>query len=661
MLKPLIAPLTALAVTCGTLPSFGQLIVSHRGASHDAPENTLAAFRLAWEQDADAIEGDFYLTKDEHIVCIHDKTTKRTAPEQPEYDVANTTLAELRTLDVGRWKGAEFAGERIPTLAEVLATVPQGNRIFIEIKCGPEIVPVLKNELGQSPLGQEQIVIICFDEDVVTASRQAMPHYKVNWLTSYQENDDKGGWSPTVDQVLTRLQQTGATGLGTQGNTQVVTDAFARSILDSGFEFHVWTVNDIDAAKSFAAMGAASITTDVPAVIRSALRAEPEPQHGGTVPFTIERDVMTKGYDGKQCWVHARPGVIPSEDPALPPTVVVTTQRLDISGSDVFHAIHSSYSGDLGRTWSPLVPQDGFERWKIDGRTDETICDFTPKWHAKTGRLLGIGQSVRYRDNRVMKVRPRFTGYSVYDPQQHRWSKPKRLEMPNEERFQNCGAGSVQRFDLSDGSILLPVYYKPPDATQYSVTVCRCSFDGDNLTYLEHGTELTNPVERGFVEPSMTKFGDQFFLTIRNDQHGFVAKSNDGLTFDQPKQWTFDDGSDLGNYNTQQHWISHPQGLFLAYTRKGANNDHVFRHRAPLFIAQVDPERLCVLRNTERILVPERGARLGNFGVTQVTPDETWIVVTEWMQTWKQPSHILPVDNPYGADNSVYIAKLRWN
>lgn len=71
----------------------------------------------------------------------------------------------------------------------------------------------------------------------------------------------------------------------------------------------------------------------------------------------------------------------------------------------------------------------------------------------------------------------------------------------------------------------------------------------------------------------------------------------------------WDDGTDLGSYNTQQHWVAHSEGLFLVYTRRGANNGHVMRHRAPLFIAQVDPVKLHVLRSTERELMPNRGAR----------------------------------------------------
>lgn len=380
-----------------------------------------------------------------------------------------------------------------------------------------------------------------------------------------------------------------------------------------------------------------------------------------TPAFTIQRSVMTSGYDGTKCWVHARAGIIPGNTfDEQPPTVVLTTQPLMITGSDVFYALNSSFTNDLAKTWSPLIPQQSFQRRAIDDRTEETTCDFTPTWHQATGKLLGTGQTVRYRDNKVMKVRPRATSYSVYDVATKNWSDPKLLKMPDEDRFKNCGAGSVQRFDLPGGDILLPVYFKEPEQTQYRVTVCHCRFDGSELTYVKHGNEMTVNVNRGFVEPSITKFGQRYYLTLRNDDHGYVTSGDDGLHFDPPRRWTFDDGSDLGNYNTQQHWVTHQNGLFLVYTRKGAGNDHVFRHRAPLFIAQVDPENLTVIRDTEQVLVPEHGARLGNFGVVNITPQETWIVVTEWMQTWG-PNHVMPVDNKHGADNSIHIAKIKWS
>ena len=112
----------------------GQEIVAHRGASFDAPENTLAAFRLAWEQGADAVEGDFYLTADQQIVCLHDKDTKRTAPNQTSRVVSKSTLAELQQLDVGSWKAEKYKGEKIPTLQEVLKVIPANKKILIEIE-----------------------------------------------------------------------------------------------------------------------------------------------------------------------------------------------------------------------------------------------------------------------------------------------------------------------------------------------------------------------------------------------------------------------------------------------------------------------------------------------------------------------------------------------
>ena len=187
----------------------------------------------------------------------------------------------------------------------------------------------------------------------------------------------------------------------------------------------------------------------------------------------------------------------------------------------------------------------------------------------------------------------------------------------------------------------------------------RCRFDGMTLKYVEHGNELSIDVKRGYAEPSITKFGDWFYLTLRNDDAAYVTRSKDGLHFESPRKWTFEDGTDLGSYNTQAHWVTHSGGLYLVYTRRGANNDHVIRHRAPLFIGRVNPEKMAVIRDSEYILVPERGARLGNFGVVDVNENETWVIVTEWMQRFG-PDYVMPVDNKYGADNSVYVSKILW-
>lgn len=94
-------------------------VIAHRGASSDAPENTMAAFERALELGADGFEFDVQLTSDGHPVVVHDtmldRTTNGTGP------VFHASLAEVRSLDAGSWFGPDFAGERVPTLEEVLA------------------------------------------------------------------------------------------------------------------------------------------------------------------------------------------------------------------------------------------------------------------------------------------------------------------------------------------------------------------------------------------------------------------------------------------------------------------------------------------------------------------------------------------------------------
>ena len=105
-------------------------------------------------------------------------------------------------------------------------------------------------------------------------------------------------------------------------------------------------------------------------------------------------------------------------------------------------------------------------------------------------------------------------------------------------------------------------------------------------------------------------------------------------------------GSILQNYNTQQHWMTVGDELYLVYTRRGANNDHVFRHRAPLFASRV--ENMKLVRNSEIALVPQRGARMGNFGVTRINENTSAVMVSEWMQ----PSGC----EKYGSDNSIFLS-----
>ena len=104
------------------------LVIAHRGASGNAPENTLAAFKKAVALGATFIETDLQLSRDAHFVAIHDDTVNRTTNGQGA--VHDMTLTELRRLDAGSWFGSEFAGERIPTLEEILEFSKKNDVVF---------------------------------------------------------------------------------------------------------------------------------------------------------------------------------------------------------------------------------------------------------------------------------------------------------------------------------------------------------------------------------------------------------------------------------------------------------------------------------------------------------------------------------------------------
>lgn len=241
------------------------LIVAHRGASYDAPENTLPAFELAWKQGADAIEADFLLTKDGQVVCIHDRSTKRFSDQN--LVVANSTLKQLKALDVGSWKNEKYVGTRIPTISEVFATVPEGKKIFVEVKCGVEIIPSLVKEIEESNLGCEQIILICFKAEVVKSFKEILPYHKAFWLSGFKK-DKKGAWNPSIESVLATIKTSKADGLDSQHS---IPNEFSKAVLDAGYEWHAWTINDVPTAKRLAKRGIYSITTDRPKLIASGL------------------------------------------------------------------------------------------------------------------------------------------------------------------------------------------------------------------------------------------------------------------------------------------------------------------------------------------------------------------------------------------------------
>lgn len=247
------------------------LVVAHRGDSASAPENTVAAFDEAWRRGADAIEGDFRLTADGVVVCLHDETLERTTGDPRR--IADVPARALRELEAGSWFEAGFVGERLPLLEEVLSLVPPGRRLLLEIKSGPETVEPIAALLAESGLAPRQVVIIAFDEDVVRTSRRLLPDHSA-WLLSGFRRASDGTWSPTVEELLARTARCGADGLGVQGRVEVVDRDFVAACHEADLTLNVWTVDDPGDARRLADVGVDSITTNRPGRIRNALAGD---------------------------------------------------------------------------------------------------------------------------------------------------------------------------------------------------------------------------------------------------------------------------------------------------------------------------------------------------------------------------------------------------
>ena len=264
LMKSIIAAVLAfvpLIVNAGEIPK----IIGHRGASADAPENTIASYQLAWKQGADGIEGDFYLTKDGQVVCIHDPTTKRTAGT--DLKVKEATLDQLKSLDVGIGKFEKFKGEKIPTLAEVLDILPKGKWFFLEIKDTPRIVDPIVKILAEKNPDPEKVVLISFKADVVKACREKLPKYTTCLISELKEFAKPG----KPEFYLNELEKCGAQGLLFKEDAPV-TPEWLKLARGKDRILMAWTVDQKPVAQRMAELGVDFIGTNRPEGLRADLQ-----------------------------------------------------------------------------------------------------------------------------------------------------------------------------------------------------------------------------------------------------------------------------------------------------------------------------------------------------------------------------------------------------
>lgn len=244
-------------------------IIGHRGASFDAPENTLSAIKLSFDQGADASELDVHLTQDGKIAVIHDSDLKRVAGSPLK--VAETPLAEMQKFavtDFGKWKGQKLE-DKIPTLADVLTIVPAGKRLFIEIKCHEEIIPALAETFAGTTLNPKQLPIITFHYDVARAVKQRFPKHEVLWLHGWSREKE----NPTVEELIRKAKEANLDGLDLAYGFPINRE-FVKKVHDAGLSLYTWTVDDAAIARAEHAAGVDGITTNRPGWLREQLFAE---------------------------------------------------------------------------------------------------------------------------------------------------------------------------------------------------------------------------------------------------------------------------------------------------------------------------------------------------------------------------------------------------
>lgn len=258
-------------------------IVGHRGASDDAPENTLESLHLAWEQGAYGAECDITRTRDGKLVLMHDDSTGRTALKGVDLLVERTDWKDLKKLDVGSWKGKKWKGVKIPLLEDVLRAIPACKHLFVEIKSGaanrgadPRVLNDLENLIRKEKLAPEKITFISFDHDFLHRLKKRLPRYHVYYLTTYLKFT--GTWPEVrnegeLEKYIQAALANGIDGLDLESSS-VITGEWVKKIHDQGLKVAIWSYSQDDTLENalrYQEMGVDFLTTNTPARILSGL------------------------------------------------------------------------------------------------------------------------------------------------------------------------------------------------------------------------------------------------------------------------------------------------------------------------------------------------------------------------------------------------------
>lgn len=238
------------------------LRIAHRGASGTAPEHTRAAFVRALKLGADMIELDVQLTRDEQLVVLHDQDLARTTNGCGA--VRDHTLAEIKALDAGSWFGAQFAGETVLSLPEVLALVGTAARLNVEVKAPRGdwllLAPLLIGTLGRHQ-ALDSTIISCFEPEALSVIRARSDRARLGLLWEHTDFDDAWRWAE-------QLHAASIHPLWLLISSDLVRAAHVRHL-----DVLTWTVNDLAIMQALVGHGVDGIISDFPERLRAAQAA----------------------------------------------------------------------------------------------------------------------------------------------------------------------------------------------------------------------------------------------------------------------------------------------------------------------------------------------------------------------------------------------------
>ena len=249
-------------------------VVSHRGESNDRPENTMAAFRLAFERGVDGVECDVYCTSDGVPVIIHNPTTGATAGSGTNLTVTASTWDQLKDVRVGafgKWIGTEWEGETLPKFEDYLALLSLNTttKCIVELK-GSDVNNLVSNVVAAvraQPLAtKDRVAFIAFDASLISAVRAALPDYDALLLLSSVSDS-----AATINSKIAACNATGVDIHYQAAAAQSATEI--QAVKAAGYKFWVWTCDDVNESFALASRGVQSVTTNKGGETKTAVAA----------------------------------------------------------------------------------------------------------------------------------------------------------------------------------------------------------------------------------------------------------------------------------------------------------------------------------------------------------------------------------------------------